>query len=141
LGMPEPKRHRLPPLGVGSTDAAKALPFINMILNRLLEAPVAPSCCQNLMFGLVAFFRCQGVAFLLTSALGEIQGVRDHATHGHDWAFIRTCRLRFRTHSVAFRCARLFGRGYVLRALRAGTFRAAYRRRCMAMVAGGSRAI
>jgi transposase len=35
LGMPEPKRHRLPPLGVGSTDAAKALPFINMILDRL----------------------------------------------------------------------------------------------------------
>jgi hypothetical protein len=35
LGMPEPKRHRLPPLGVGSTDAAKALPFINMILEGL----------------------------------------------------------------------------------------------------------
>ncbi len=35
LGMPEPKRHRLPPLGVGSTDAAKALPFIEMILGGL----------------------------------------------------------------------------------------------------------
>jgi hypothetical protein len=35
LAMPEAKRHRLPPLGVGSTDAAKALPFINMILNEL----------------------------------------------------------------------------------------------------------
>ena len=35
LGMPEPKRHRLPPLGVGSTDTAKDLPFINMILDRL----------------------------------------------------------------------------------------------------------
>ena len=35
--MPEPKRHRLPPLGVGSTDAAKALPFIHLILDRLLE--------------------------------------------------------------------------------------------------------
>jgi hypothetical protein len=35
LGMPEPKRHRLPPLGVGSSDAAKALPFMNMILDGL----------------------------------------------------------------------------------------------------------
>jgi hypothetical protein len=35
LGMPEPKRHRLPPLGVGSSDAAKALPFMNMIFDEL----------------------------------------------------------------------------------------------------------
>jgi hypothetical protein len=35
LGVPEPKRHRLPPLGVGSSDAAKALPFMNMILDEL----------------------------------------------------------------------------------------------------------
>ena len=35
LGVPEPKRHRLPPLGVGLSDAAKALPFMNMILDEL----------------------------------------------------------------------------------------------------------
>ena len=35
LGVPEPKRPSIPPVGVGSTDAAKALPFIHMILDGL----------------------------------------------------------------------------------------------------------
>jgi hypothetical protein len=35
LGVPEPKRPRNPPVGVGSTDAAKALLFINMIFDGL----------------------------------------------------------------------------------------------------------
>jgi transposase len=37
LGVPQAKRHHPPPLGVGSTDAAKALPFIEMILDGLLH--------------------------------------------------------------------------------------------------------
>ena len=32
LGVPEPKRPRLPALGVGSIDAAKALPVMDMVL-------------------------------------------------------------------------------------------------------------
>ena len=35
LGMPQSKRHGVPPLGVSSTDAAKALPGQKMILDRL----------------------------------------------------------------------------------------------------------
>jgi hypothetical protein len=35
LAMPEPKRPRLLPLGVGSNDDAKALPFIDVILDGL----------------------------------------------------------------------------------------------------------
>jgi hypothetical protein len=51
LGMPEPKRHRLPPLGVGSTDAAKALPFMNMILERLLLPITDYNLLYHLAFG------------------------------------------------------------------------------------------
>jgi hypothetical protein len=35
LGVPEPKRPGLPALGVGSTDAAKALPSMDMMLDGL----------------------------------------------------------------------------------------------------------
>ena len=39
LGMPEPKRARVPPLGVSAADAATHLPNLMMILDRLLQRP------------------------------------------------------------------------------------------------------
>lgn len=39
LGMPEPKRPGVPPLGVSSTDAATVLPKHGMVLDRLLQHP------------------------------------------------------------------------------------------------------
>jgi hypothetical protein len=47
LGVPEPKRPRLPALGVGSIYAAKALTVIDMILDRLKFQPTFRSAMQQ----------------------------------------------------------------------------------------------